>query len=237
MGGSTERGNHTPTAEFNTFADPEALDVVLTSGCPCGWWGSTSPTRRWPPLRSCERLRDMDHVWDAPRAEWMGFFGSSYRRIWQFDSPPVHDPCTIAALIHPELSSWARSFVAVETQGQWTRGTTVVDLHHRYRSASRTARWPSAWTSTATGTSCWPRWTLGWGVIASRMTGCCAWSAHQRGHHPAAYDPAGSGADRSRTGRARHGGKGANQAVAAASQGSAVTSSPLLATTTKAVPA
>ena len=34
MGGSTERGNHTPTAEFNTFADPEALDVVLCAGVP-----------------------------------------------------------------------------------------------------------------------------------------------------------------------------------------------------------
>ncbi len=34
MGGSAGRGNHTAQAEFNAFADPEALDIVLTSGVP-----------------------------------------------------------------------------------------------------------------------------------------------------------------------------------------------------------
>ena len=39
MGGSTERGNHTPTAEFNTYADPEALEIVLASGLPIAMVG------------------------------------------------------------------------------------------------------------------------------------------------------------------------------------------------------
>lgn len=34
MGGSAGRGNHTPQAEYNAFADPEALDIVLRSGVP-----------------------------------------------------------------------------------------------------------------------------------------------------------------------------------------------------------
>ncbi len=32
MGGSTGDGNHTANAEFNAFADPEALEIVLNSG-------------------------------------------------------------------------------------------------------------------------------------------------------------------------------------------------------------
>jgi purine nucleosidase/pyrimidine-specific ribonucleoside hydrolase len=62
----------------------------------------------------------------------MGFFGDSYQRLWEFDAPPVHDPCTVAALIEPALIEWREAFVAVELEGRWTRGTTVVDLYQRY---------------------------------------------------------------------------------------------------------
>src|SRR3712207_7381726 len=48
-----------------------------------------------------------------------------------FRSPPVHDPCTVALLIDPTLMRCADAFVAVETEGRWTRGATVVDLHDR----------------------------------------------------------------------------------------------------------
>jgi len=82
------------------------------------------------------RMAAMDHSVGRVAAQWMGFFGSSYHRIWEFDAPPVHDPCTVAALIRPDLVRWRRCFVAVETEGRWTRGTTVVDLHDRYGRAA-----------------------------------------------------------------------------------------------------
>lgn len=77
-------------------------------------------------------MRAMDHVVGQTCAAWMGFFGASYNRLWEFEAPPVHDPCTVAALIDPDLIQWRECFVAVELAGTWTRGTTVVDLHHRY---------------------------------------------------------------------------------------------------------
>jgi purine nucleosidase/pyrimidine-specific ribonucleoside hydrolase len=42
----------------------------------------------------------------------------------------------VASLIRPDLITWRECFVAVETRGEWTRGTTVVDLHGRYRKAA-----------------------------------------------------------------------------------------------------
>lgn len=132
MGGSTERGNHTPTAEFNTYADPEALDVVLRSGLPIRMVGLNLTHQALATPEVVSRMRAMDHEVGQVCAAWMGFFGDSYERIWEFDAPPVHDPCTIASLLDPDVIEWRSAFVAVELQGQWTRGTTVVDLFRRY---------------------------------------------------------------------------------------------------------
>lgn len=133
MGGSVDRGNHTPTAEFNTYADPEALAVVLAAGLPVRMVGLNLTHQALATPAVVDRMRAMDHQVGRVAAAWMGFFGSSYRAIWEFDAPPVHDPCTVAALIQPDLVGWRRAFVAVELRGEWTRGTTVVDLHDRYR--------------------------------------------------------------------------------------------------------
>lgn len=132
MGGSTERGNHTPYAEFNVFADPEALDVVVRSGVPVYMVGLNLTHQALATPDVVERLRSMPHALGQTAAAWMGFFGSSYQRVWKFDAPPLHDPCTIAALIDPEVITWQESFVSVELDGRWTRGATSVDLFGRW---------------------------------------------------------------------------------------------------------
>jgi pyrimidine-specific ribonucleoside hydrolase len=131
MGGSTERGNHTPTAEFNTFADPEALDVVLRAGVPVRMVGLNLTHQALATRAVVERMSAMSHDVGRTCAAWMGFFGDSYERIWEFAAPPVHDPCTIAPLLDPDVIRWRDCFVAVELDGTWTRGTTVVDLFGR----------------------------------------------------------------------------------------------------------
>ena len=140
MGGSTERGNHTPAAEFNTYADPEALDIVLRSGVPVRMVGLNLTHQALATREVVDRMQVMDHQVGRVCAGWMGFFGSSYNRIWEFDAPPVHDPCTVAALIDPSLIRWRDAFVAVELDGTWTRGATVVDLYRRYPQHAPNAR-------------------------------------------------------------------------------------------------
>ncbi len=132
MGGSTDRGNHTPYAEFNVFADPEALDVLLHSGLPIWMVGLNLTHQALATPEVVERMRALQHHVGETAAAWMGFFGSSYNRVWRFDAPPLHDPCTIAALIDPDMIEWVDSFVAVELDGKWTRGATSVDLFDRW---------------------------------------------------------------------------------------------------------
>jgi purine nucleosidase len=44
---------------------------------------------------------------------------------------PLHDPCTIAWLLRPELFGGRACHVAIETEGQHTLGRTVVDWSGR----------------------------------------------------------------------------------------------------------
>jgi purine nucleosidase len=139
MGGSTERGNVTPYAEANCFVDPEAADQVLRSGVPITMCG----------LNVTHHALVTDDVLAAfagigtPLAricvEWMTFFASTYRRLWGFTAPPLHDPVAVARVIDPAIVPCVDANVVIETTGEWTAGATVVDLHH-YTSRPATAR-------------------------------------------------------------------------------------------------
>ena len=139
MGGSTERGNVTPYAEANCFVDPEAADQVLRSGVPFTMCG----------LNVTHQALVTDDVLTAfagigtPLAricvEWMKFFASTYRRLWGFTAPPLHDPVAVARVIDLAIVRCVDANVVIETTGEWTAGATVVDLHH-YTGRPATAR-------------------------------------------------------------------------------------------------
>jgi purine nucleosidase/pyrimidine-specific ribonucleoside hydrolase len=129
MGGSTERGNREPYAEFNAAVDPEAVDRVLASGIPFTLVGLNLTHQALATDTVIERARAVGGALGETMAGWLRFFGASYRDVFGFPAPPVHDPCAVARLIEPEIVRCVDAFVAVELHGRWTRGATVVDLH------------------------------------------------------------------------------------------------------------
>jgi purine nucleosidase/pyrimidine-specific ribonucleoside hydrolase len=62
---------------------------------------------------------------------WLSFFADTYRTIYGMAGPPVHDACAVALVIDPSLVRTVETFVAIETEGRWTRGATAVDLYGR----------------------------------------------------------------------------------------------------------
>lgn len=130
MGGSTERGNVTPAAEFNIFVDPEAAAIVFGSGLPLTMIGLnvTHQARVTPEI--VDRLRALGTPVADVCATLMTFFADAYRDRFGFGSPPLHDPIAIAQVIDPALVTCVDAPVAVETSGEHTLGATVVDLHH-----------------------------------------------------------------------------------------------------------
>jgi purine nucleosidase len=131
MGGATGRGNHTPYAEFNVYVDPEAAERVLAAGVPVTMVGLNLTHQAIATPEVVGRLRALDTELGRVVAAWMTFFGSTYEELWGLSGPPVHDPCAVALAIDPGLVRCVDAFVAIETEGRWTRGATVVDLHDR----------------------------------------------------------------------------------------------------------
>jgi purine nucleosidase len=128
MGGAYfEVGNITPAAEFNIFVDPEAADVVLTSGIPVVM-APLDLTHRM--LATRERLDRIAALGNRAGAVVAGLLAFSERfDLAKYGSigAPLHDPCTIAWLLKPELFTGKMINVSIETRSDLTRGMTVAD--------------------------------------------------------------------------------------------------------------
>ncbi|MFI6938694.1 nucleoside hydrolase [Streptomyces sp. NPDC050418] len=129
MGGSTDRGNTTPAAEFNIHCDPEAADLVFTSGLPVTMIGLNASHQVLATPDVIARVEALGTPLARVCGEMLGFFSDRYREVFGLPGAPLHDPLTVAHLIDPELLGCVRAHVAVELHGRHTRGATVVDLH------------------------------------------------------------------------------------------------------------
>ncbi|KAB7666657.1 pyrimidine-specific ribonucleoside hydrolase RihA [Plesiomonas shigelloides] len=131
MGGSAGPGNWTPAAEFNIYVDPEAAEMVFGAGVPITMCGLDVTHAAQVMDEDIERIRAITNPIARTVAELLDFFMIYHRDPkWGFIGAPLHDPCTIAWLLRPELFEGIECHVSVETQGQYTVGMTVVD---RYR--------------------------------------------------------------------------------------------------------
>lgn len=130
MGGSTERGNITPYAEFNIFVDPEAADIVFSSGLPVTMCGLNVTHQALVTEDVIQRISALATPLAETCVELLTFFSGTYRQVWGFAAPPLHDPVAVARVIDPAIVSTVRVPVAIEMAGTHTRGATSVDLHH-----------------------------------------------------------------------------------------------------------
>ncbi len=128
MGGGLDHGNVTPAAEFNILVDPEAADLVFRSGVRLVMAG-LDLTHQWrlgPP--EADRIRAGGGRASAFCADLITSFSQAYARV-EGGPPagPLHDPCAVLALSHPQLFEHRDYHVVVELDGQHTRGMTLAD--------------------------------------------------------------------------------------------------------------
>ena len=128
MGGSMGLGNTTPAAEFNVYVDPEAAREVFDSGLPITMSGLDVTHQAGAGAEERDRLRALGDVGEVV-AGFLDFFASTYKRVFDFDAPPIHDAVSVAAVLRPDLLKTRPMRVDVECEGNLTRGETVCDYH------------------------------------------------------------------------------------------------------------
>ncbi|PWW32386.1 purine nucleosidase [Cytobacillus oceanisediminis] len=128
MGGGTF-GNWTPTAEFNIWADPEAAKKVFDSGIPIAVMGLDITHQALATKEVIDRVNKIDNKVAKIVGELLVFFASTYKEMFDFDGAPVHDVLTVAYCVAPELFKMKEVNITVETKGEFTAGTTLIDLH------------------------------------------------------------------------------------------------------------
>jgi inosine-uridine nucleoside N-ribohydrolase len=75
------------------------------------------------------RLRTSGRSVATAVAGLLDFFGESYRQVFGFSAPPVHDPCAVAAVIDPTIVRTAPMYVAIEVMSELSTGRTICDVH------------------------------------------------------------------------------------------------------------
>ncbi len=128
MGGAIELGNWTPAAEFNILVDPEAAEIVMSSGLKLTMIGLEVTHQAWLDDTHADALRGQGECQEFV-AELLDYFVAFHQKRFGWPGAPIHDAVTIAYLIDPSLLTTIVTNVTVETHSELTLGRTVVDVY------------------------------------------------------------------------------------------------------------
>jgi len=125
-------GGHTHRAdmpgEFNVWSDPEAAQIVLTSGVRARWVGLDVTQQvlmtRAEALELAASERPFASFAGEHTVAWIDHLHEG--RQDPGDSCPLHDPLAVVAVLQPELLMWRDAYVQVEL-GDRARGVMVTD--------------------------------------------------------------------------------------------------------------
>ncbi len=102
MGSSFRGGNVTKYAEFNTYADPEAADIVYSSGLKIALFSLDVTHQAEVPETLIEDAKEIDNFPATMFALGLEKYIEAYHKHNQ-KIAVMHDPCCIAYLLYPHL--------------------------------------------------------------------------------------------------------------------------------------
>ena len=131
MGGAMrESGNRTPSAEFNILVDPEAADTVFRCGRPITAMGLDVTHQVLSTRERVARIEALRNPVAMATVGMLSFFHRYDTQKYGSQGTPLHDPCTIAYLLQPDLFKGKACNISVETRSELTLGHTAIDFWH-----------------------------------------------------------------------------------------------------------
>ena len=124
MGGGTEGGNVTDRAEFNAWVDPHALDITLRSGISLTMFGLNLTHQVLMGQPEIDALRAARTSTSSVLADFLEFYRENGAR--HVEGQPMHDPCALLGLTHPDLFETTKSHIVTSTIDDEDRGRTFV---------------------------------------------------------------------------------------------------------------
>jgi purine nucleosidase/pyrimidine-specific ribonucleoside hydrolase len=117
-------GNITPVAEFNMWADPDAAEVVLSSGIPFTMV-DLDASHRWLLRPADIAALEEAGPGTALAARLLRVYMDAYGRHGGGDACPLHDPLAVGVCGDESFVTLAEGAVVVECASELTRGHTV----------------------------------------------------------------------------------------------------------------
>lgn len=137
MGGALSLGNMTPAAEFNFYVDPHAAAVVMAAGVKTALFGLDLTHQA---IASPAHVARLASLGNRSGASVHGMLTRPRPGGMATKAHPMHDPCTVAWLLWPELFEGRDCHVEIETEGR-VRGRSTIDWN------GRTKRPPNAFVA------------------------------------------------------------------------------------------
>ncbi|CAN4118831.1 unnamed protein product [Withania somnifera] len=120
-------GNVSPAAEANIYGDPEAADIVFTSGANIDVVGISITTQVTMTDDDLDELRQSEGKHAKFLCNMCKFYRDFHVKSEGVYGVFPHDPVTFVALVRPDLFTYKKGVVRVETQGICV-GHTLMDL-------------------------------------------------------------------------------------------------------------
>lgn len=127
MGGSTSFGNISAVAEANVGHDPEAAQIVFSSGLPIQMSGLNLTFKMFIYDEEIDFIENMGSKVSDAAAKFLWYHAAFAKRMG-LDVDQMHDTCAVAPLLYPELFAGRKAKVMVDTGWGPGRGQTIADF-------------------------------------------------------------------------------------------------------------